>query len=68
MPAKTPRPIISRLNKEITAALNSPDIKDTLFKQGLDAAPSTPEDFAAYMKSEMAKWAKVIKSAGIKPQ
>ena len=68
VPAKTPRPIISRLNKEITAALNSPDIKDTLFKQGLDAAPSTPEDFAAYMKSEMAKWAKVIKSAGIKPQ
>jgi tripartite-type tricarboxylate transporter receptor subunit TctC len=68
VPAKTPRPIVSRLNKEITAALNSPDIKDTLFKQGLDAAPSTPEDFAAYMKSEMAKWAKVIKAAGIKPQ
>lgn len=66
--AKTPRPIIARLNKEIAAALNAPDIKEFLFKQGLDAAPGTPEEFAAYMKSEMAKWAKVIKAAGIKPQ
>jgi tripartite-type tricarboxylate transporter receptor subunit TctC len=68
VPAKTPRPIINRLNKDITAALNAPDIKEFLFKQGLDAAPGTPEEFAAYMKSEMAKWAKVIKAAGIKPQ
>ena len=66
VPGKTPRPIIDRLNKEITAALNAPDIKEVLFKQGLDAAPSTPEQFASYMKSEMAKWAKVIKAAGIK--
>jgi tripartite-type tricarboxylate transporter receptor subunit TctC len=66
VPAKTPRPIIDRLNKEITAALNAPDIKEVLFKQGLDAAASTPEQFASYMKSEMAKWAKVIKAAGIK--
>jgi tripartite-type tricarboxylate transporter receptor subunit TctC len=68
VPAKTPRPIVNRLNKEIAAALNAPDIKEFLFKQGLDAAPNTPEQFAAYMKSEMAKWAKVIKAAGIKPQ
>ena len=68
VPAKTPRPIVNRLNKEITAALNAPDIKEFLFKQGLDAAPNTPEQFSAYMKSEMAKWAKVIKAAGIKPQ
>lgn len=66
VPAKTPRPIIDRLNKELTAVLNSPDIKETLFKQGLDAAPGTPEEFGAYMRSEMAKWAKVIKAAGIK--
>ena len=68
VPAKTPRPIINRLNKELTAVLAQPDIKETLFNQGLDAAPSTPEDFGAYLKSEMAKWAKVIKAAGIKPQ
>ena len=66
VPAKTPRPVIARLNKEIAGALSLPDIKEFLFKQGLDAAPSTPEDFGAYIKSEMAKWAKVIKAAGIK--
>ena len=66
VPAGTPRPIINRLNKDITAALLLPDIKDFLFKQGLDAAPGTPEEFGAYVKSEMAKWAKVIKAAGVK--
>jgi tripartite-type tricarboxylate transporter receptor subunit TctC len=55
-----------RLNKDITAALSAPDIKELLFKQGLDAAPSSPEDLAAYMKSEYQKWAKVIKAAGVK--
>jgi tripartite-type tricarboxylate transporter receptor subunit TctC len=62
-PAKTPRPIVDRLNKEIVAVLSAPDIKAFLFKQGLDVAPSTPEDFAAYIRSEKAKWEKVIKAA-----
>jgi tripartite-type tricarboxylate transporter receptor subunit TctC len=66
--AKTPRPLVNRLNKDLTAALSAPDIKDFLFNQGLDAAPGTPEELGAYMKSEMAKWAKVIKAAGIQPQ
>jgi tripartite-type tricarboxylate transporter receptor subunit TctC len=66
VPANTPRPIINRLNKDIAAALLAPDIKEFLFKQGLDAAPGTPEEFGTYMKSEMAKWAKVIKAAGVK--
>ena len=68
VPAKTPRPIINRLNKEFTAALSLPDIKAFLFNQGLDAAPGTPEAFGAYIKSETVKWAKVIKAAGIQPQ
>ena len=68
VPAKTPRPIINRLNKELAAALSLPDIKEFLFKQGLDAAPGTPEQFAKYMKSEYAKWMKVIQAAGLKPQ
>jgi tripartite-type tricarboxylate transporter receptor subunit TctC len=68
VPAKTPRPIINRLNKEFAAALTLPDIKDFLFKQGLDAAPGTPEQFAKYMKSEYAKWTKVIQAAGLKAQ
>lgn len=65
MPAGTPRPIIDRLNKEITAVLNMPDIKEFLFKQGLDVAPSTPEAFGAYIRSEKAQWEKVIKAAGL---
>jgi tripartite-type tricarboxylate transporter receptor subunit TctC len=68
VPAKTPRAIIDRLNKEFTAVLNLPDIKEILFKQGLDAAPSTPEKFGAYIKTETAKWAKVIKASGAKPE
>jgi tripartite-type tricarboxylate transporter receptor subunit TctC len=68
VPAGTPRAVINRLNKELATALLLPDIKDFLFKQGLDAAPGTPEQFARYMKSEYAKWAKVIQAAGLKPQ
>ena len=68
VPAKTPRPIIERLNKEFTAVLNAPDVKDILFKQGLDVHPSTPEAFGAYIKSETTKWAKVIKASGAKPE
>jgi tripartite-type tricarboxylate transporter receptor subunit TctC len=68
VPARTPRAVIDRLNKEFTAVLNMPEIRDVLFKQGLDAAPSTPEAFGAYIKSETAKWAKVIKIAGAKAQ
>ncbi len=64
-PGKTPRPIIDRLNKEIVAVLNMSDVKDLLFKSGLDAAPTTPEAFGAYIRSEKAKWEKVIKAAGL---
>ncbi|MDH5343775.1 MAG: tripartite tricarboxylate transporter substrate-binding protein, partial [Betaproteobacteria bacterium] len=65
VPAKTPRNIIDRLNKEIVAVLALPDVKELLFKQGLDVAPSTPEAFGAYIKSEKAQWEKVIKAAGL---
>ncbi|MGH8641996.1 MAG: Bug family tripartite tricarboxylate transporter substrate binding protein [Burkholderiales bacterium] len=68
VPANTPRPTINRLNKELSTALLAPDIKDFLFKQGLDAAPGTPEALAKYMRSEYAKWAKVIKAAGIQTE
>ncbi len=66
VPAGTPRPVVNRLNKELSAALLAPDIKDFLFKQGLDAAPGSPEALGKYMRSEHAKWAKVIKAAGIR--
>ncbi len=64
-PAKTPRAVVNRLNKEVVAVLNMADIKSLLFKSGLDAAPSTPEAFGAYIKSETEKWEKVIKAANL---
>ena len=68
VPLKTPKPIVDRLNREFTAVLKMPEIQEILFKQGLDAAPSTPEAFGTYIKSETAKWAKVIKASGAKPE
>jgi tripartite-type tricarboxylate transporter receptor subunit TctC len=67
-PAKTPRDIVERLNREIVKALKSPEVKELLNKQGLEAAPSTPEDLAAFMKREYDTWGKVVKEAGIKAQ
>ncbi len=68
VPAKTSRAIVMRLNKDISTALLTPDIKEILFKQGLDSAPESPEAFGAYIKSELSKWAKVVKAAGLKAE
>jgi len=68
VPAKTPRAIVDRLNREIVKVLNTPAVKATLFRQGLDASPSTPQEFGAYIKSEIAKWAKVVKASGAKAE
>ena len=68
LPAKTPRAIVERLHREIVKVLNTPAIKEQLFRQGLDASPSTPQEFGAYIKSEIAKWAKVVKASGAKAE
>ena len=65
-PAGLPRPIVERWHKEMTAALNSPEIKQALFERGIEAAPTTPAEFTAFLKSETTKWTKVIKTAGLK--
>ena len=64
-PAKTPRDIVTRLNADVVAILKQPDVHDRLSKEGAEPVGSTPEQFSAYMKAEIAKWAKVIKAAGI---
>lgn len=66
-PVKTPPEIIARLNREVVALLNTTDIRDILFKQGIETAPSTPEEFGAYMKTEIAKWKKVVQISGATP-
>jgi tripartite-type tricarboxylate transporter receptor subunit TctC len=65
-PANTPRAIVERLHKATVAVLEMPDVKQALLDQGIEAAPSTPEQFAAYIKAETTKWVKVIKASGIK--
>ncbi|MDB5904959.1 MAG: hypothetical protein JWM26_3837 [Betaproteobacteria bacterium] len=67
-PAATPREIVQRLNREVMRILALQDVRDTLQQQGADAAPTTPEAFGEYVKSEIAKWAKVVRSSGARPE
>ncbi len=67
-PAKTPKPAIDRINREMTAALKSPDVADALKQRGIDAAPDTPVEFAAFIRAEDRKWNPIIKQASIKPE
>lgn len=67
-PAGTPRGIIDRLHKEITAALKSPEVRKQLGTEGAQIVASTPDQFAAYIRSETEKWARVVKAAGMTPQ
>jgi tripartite-type tricarboxylate transporter receptor subunit TctC len=65
-PAGTPRPVINRLNAELVKVMHSPELKEKLAATGTDPLTSTPEEFAAYLKREIAKWGDVIRKAGVK--
>jgi tripartite-type tricarboxylate transporter receptor subunit TctC len=65
-PAKTPRPVIERLNRELNAVLTSPEIVERLAGLGIAATPGTPEQFGQQMKNDLAKYGAVVKAAGIK--
>jgi tripartite-type tricarboxylate transporter receptor subunit TctC len=67
-PANMPRDIVMRLNKEIVATLNQKDVIDRMLAEGTVPTPSSPEEFTAYMKTELKKWGAVVKLAGIKPE
>ena len=58
--------MIRRWNAELVKVLKSPDMKARLATQGLEAVGSTPEQFRAHLKAEIAKWAKVIRDANVK--
>jgi tripartite-type tricarboxylate transporter receptor subunit TctC len=65
-PAKTPRSILERLHAEAVRALKSPDVREKLLGLGADPVGNTQEQYATFIQNEIAKWAKVIKAAGIK--
>lgn len=65
-PARTPAPIISRLSQEIAVILNRPDLREKLFGIGVEPVGSLPDEFAAAIKTDMARMGKVIKEAGIR--
>jgi tripartite-type tricarboxylate transporter receptor subunit TctC len=67
-PAGTPAAVIGRLNAETVKVLAREDVKSTLGDQGLDVRSSSPEQFAAYIKSEIARFTKIAKAAGIKAE
>ena len=64
--AKTPRPIVMKLNREIGSILRDPQAKEAILKQGIETAPGTPEELGEWVKSELARWTPVIQAAGIK--
>jgi tripartite-type tricarboxylate transporter receptor subunit TctC len=67
-PIAVPKPILARINTEVANALSSPDLRSRLEQMGFDPQPSASEQFAAFIRSETARWAKVVKEAGIPAQ
>jgi tripartite-type tricarboxylate transporter receptor subunit TctC len=67
-PARTPQAVIERLNREVNATLQLPDIQERSAAMGSVITGGTPEWFQDYLKSELAKYSKLVKQAGIRPE
>ena len=67
-PAKTPKPIIDKLNAAANEALKDPQLRELMLSQGNEIGGGSPADFAALIKSEAAKWSAVVKAGNIKPE
>jgi tripartite-type tricarboxylate transporter receptor subunit TctC len=67
VPKATPKPIVTRLHKEVTIAMNDPSIRKTFISQGSEPVGSTPEQFTSRLKDEMARWGQVVRDLGLKP-
>jgi tripartite-type tricarboxylate transporter receptor subunit TctC len=67
-PARTPAALVKRMNAIVAGILSEPDVAGKLSAQGADPAPGTPEDLARYMKTDDARWKKVIRTAGLRPE
>ncbi len=64
-PGNMPRALVAQINADLVKAVNSPETTKRLADSGIEASSNTPEQFSAFARSELAKWAKVIKDAGI---
>ena len=67
LPAATPKPLVTRINADIIRALQAPEVKERFDAQGLEIIGSSPEQFAAHLKAEIARWSNVVKAAGVRP-
>jgi tripartite-type tricarboxylate transporter receptor subunit TctC len=65
-PAGTPKAVIAKLNAGVTQILNSPEMRERLTAQGAEPAPTSPDEFAAFIRSEIAKYARIVKASGAK--
>ena len=68
VPAKTPKPIVAKLSRELMRIIRQPDVHDRFESQGLDAVGSTPEELEALIKKELVMYAKLVKQIGLQPQ
>ena len=64
VPAATPRDVVAKLNAGITQALRAPDVRDQMAREGAETSPTTPDEFAAFIRIETEKFAKIIKDSG----
>lgn len=65
-PAGTPRDVVAKLSAEISRSLALADVRERLLREGADPAPSTPEQFGQFIQAEVAKYAMIIKEAGVR--
>jgi tripartite-type tricarboxylate transporter receptor subunit TctC len=66
-PDGTPREIVTQLNQEIVRIVRSPEVRASLLKQGAESFATSPDEFASIVKGDVAKWAKVVKASGARP-
>ena len=66
--SRTPPALIDRIHADIVRAVSAPEVRERMLTQGMDPTTSTPDEFRAHIRSEIAKWARVIKVAGVKAE
>lgn len=67
-PTNTPKAIVDKLNAEISTAMREPEMREKLLAQGFEVRTSTPDQLGAYIRSEIRKWAPIVKETGVKPE